>query len=201
VCGLAAAGGFACSSGDDGSGGSGGSGGSAPFKNVYVNQVRSAACLPRPIATDETGHVPCNLVEARSRSSATCACDATQGRSPVTDPTNVVRSVEEYIRNVGMCGAQGTPACSDYCYCELQQFVGSELLACEGSLTDPGTQYGFCYVDPMIDSNGDGTADANPALLAECKDTEKRKLRFLGPGVPASDALVFLTCEGASATD
>lgn len=201
VSGFGAAGGLGCSSGDDDSGGTGGSGGSAPFKNVYVNQVGpSAGCLPRPLDPDEAGRVPCSFVEARP-TAAGCSCDPAQGRLPVTDATNVVRSVEEYIRNIRECGAQGKPSCSDYCYCELRQFSGAELLTCEGALTDPGTEYGFCYVDPVLDSNGDGTPDANPALLADCKDTEKRKLRFLGPDVPSSDALVLIACEGNTAVN
>jgi hypothetical protein len=175
-------------------------GGTASHKNVYVNEVR-AGCLPRPLVMDETGQVPCGLVEARPKQAASCTCDAALGRVPVTDPTNVVPSVQEYLHNIGACGAQGQPACSDYCYCELQQFTGAPLLTCEGSATDPGTQYGFCYVDPIIDSNGDGTPDANPALLADCGAAEKRILRFLGPDVPASDALLLLACEGATAAN
>jgi hypothetical protein len=160
----------------------------------------STDCLPRPLTVDAAGRVPCNIVEARLTSSG-CACDAAEGRVSVTDPTNVVRSVEEYLRNTLACGVQGKPECSDYCYCEIRQFTGADLLTCEGAATDPGTQFGFCYVDPTIDSNGDGAPDANPALLAECKDTQKRSLRFLGPDVPLSDALVFLACEGASAVN
>jgi len=200
--GVGAAGGLGCSSGDDDSGGTGGTGGTAgtaPYQNVYVNQVgTSTTCLPRPLDHDAAGRVPCGLVEARP-TSAGCSCDAAQGRAPVTDPTNVVRDVAGYLRNVGECGVQGKPECSDYCYCEIRQFAGADLLTCEGALTDPGTEYGFCYVDPTIDSNGDGTPDANPELFATCKDTDKRMLRFLGPDVPLRDALVLLACEGASA--
>ena len=202
---VTAAGGLGCSSGDDdsgGTGGMGGSGGTAPSKNLYVSQIRgSAGCLPRPLPSDGAGHVPCDIVEARAKTSAACACDRAQGRVAVADATNVIPNVEEYLRNIGECGAQGRPACSDYCYCDIQQFAGDELLVCEGSANDPGTEFGFCYVDPAIDSNGDGTFDANPALLADCKDTEKRMLRFLGADVPASDALAFIACEGATAAD
>lgn len=201
--GFGATGGLGCSSGDDDSGGTGGTGatgGMASYRNLYVAQVLGGtACLPRPLQADSAGHVPCTMVEARVKSPV-CACDGTQGRVPVTD-SSVVPNVLSYMQETLQCGAAGTPACSDYCYCELQQFSGGELLTCEGSATDPGTQYGFCYVDPQIDSNADGAPDANPAILADCKDTEKRKLRFLGSDVPASDALVFLTCESATAAD
>lgn len=212
--GWGATGGLGCSSGDDdsgvtagagglaGTGGAGGTAGTAPRKNLYVSQLRaSAGCLPRPFDPDEAGQIPCAIVEARSTASGACVCDAARGRVTVRDVTNVVPAVEEYLRNVGECGAQGRPGCSDYCYCELQQLSGDELLLCEGSVDDPNTTFGFCYVDPAIDSNGDGKPDANPALLAECKDTEKRKLRFLGADVPASDALAFIACEGATAAD
>jgi hypothetical protein len=203
LCGFGmGAGGLGCSSGDDDAGGTGGTGGTAPLKNVYVSQLRgSAGCLPRPLEPDDAGQVSCAIVEARSMASGACVCDGARGRVPVRDATNVVRAVEEYLRNVGECGAQGQPVCSDYCYCELQQLTGDGLLLCEGSLDDPGTAFGFCYVDLAIDSNGDGKPDANPALLAECKDTEKRMLRFLGADVPASDALAFIACEGATAPD
>jgi len=113
----------------------------------------------------------------------------------------VAPAVDEYLRNVGACGTDQTPRCEDRCYCQLVQFSGAELLTCEGAASDPGTQYGYCYVDPQIDSNADGAPDANPALLAECKDTERRKLRFMGAELPAADATVFIACVGQTAAE
>ncbi len=200
--------GTGCSSSDDDANGAGGTGGSAgagsgPTRNVYVNQVgTSGGCLPRPLETGPDGRVSCPFVEARLQSGAACpACDANPGRTALEDTASVVPAVQEYMRNIEFCDAAGQPACSDYCYCALQQFSGAELLTCESAATDPGTQYGLCYVDPTVDVNGDGAPDANPVLLADCEASEQRKLRFMGADVPASDGFVFLACPGATATN
>jgi len=196
----------ACGNAGDASGkGTGGAAGSsaAPSKNLYVAEVRGfGGCLVRPLAPGTDGRISCGLTEAHASGGSACpACGASPGRSEVADAADVVPAVREYLMNVGLCGQDGEPACSDFCYCDLLQFSGAELLTCESSETDPGTQEGFCYVDPAVDANGDGTPDANPALLAKCDTADRRILRYMGTHVPASDGLVFLSCEGATAAN
>jgi hypothetical protein len=103
------------------------------------------------------------------------------------------------MKNAFLCDQDGAPACDDFCFCDLAQFSGMQLLTCEGAETDPGTQFGFCYVDATVDADGDGQPDGNPALLARCDASARRILRYMGAGVPASDALLFIACESPKA--
>ncbi|HEV8549696.1 MAG TPA: hypothetical protein VGQ57_11725 [Polyangiaceae bacterium] len=193
---------MACGSADDdaSNSGTGGTGGAAPPKNVYVNQVRGlGGCLVRPLSPGTDGRIGCSLTEARVSDGSQCpACTASPGRTEVADAKNVVPAVRQVLTNTGECDQDGKPACDDFCFCDLVQFSGEELLTCESSETDPGTQDGFCYVDRTIDANGDGTSDANPALLAMCSVSEPRLLRYMGENLPSSDALLYVACEDSA---
>ena len=38
----------------------------------------------------------------------------------------------------------------------------------------------------------------NPALVADCRDTERQIIRFMGNDVPRQKALAFIACLGGS---
>jgi hypothetical protein len=145
-------------------------------------------CLPRPIDTNFTDQIPCHLVETRLPSSgASCSCQ-TPGHIDLTPAdASVRRFVEDELVAGGYCGGATGVACSDYCLCEIAQLSGDEVTVCQNFVADPGTIYGFCYVDP---DNGLGT----PELVADCPETERQLIRFVGPDVPAPGATTFLVC-------
>ena len=86
----------------------------------------------------------------------------------------------------------GRPACDSACACELQQPDGSDLVACQNDEVIADGIYGFCYID-------EDAGIGNPALVADCPESMKRRLRFVGDNTPAADAVVFLACAGVGA--
>jgi hypothetical protein len=177
-----------------------------------------AKCLPRPLDVvsvehvdsgsadpEDLGQVPCFVVEARLAVSGTCAeCGA--GRAPLVGTRlALVPAIQDYMRNMGRCDGQALLDCDDYCYCEIQQFTGQELLECLTSGAVAGNLNGYCYVDPeqaaenalydgVISTSEQDMIALESALVASCKETERRVLRFLGSNVPARDSLAFLSC-------
>jgi hypothetical protein len=95
------------------------------------------------------------------------------------------------LGSVGGAGMSGA-ACSDWCVCELAQFEGAALSTCQ---TDPSAALppGFCYVD--LTENPDGEA-----LLLDCPDNQKRRLRLLGVAGPdgSDQSHWFLGCTGTT---
>jgi hypothetical protein len=189
------------SSGHDDSGAAGSSGGST-FKNVYIGSITvtpgAPNCLPRPLVVGDSGKLEgstggCYIVEARPKA-PDCTCDAAHGRASLPVGSPIPSNAREFLRNSSSCDQTGLPACTDFCFCEIVQFSGDELRVCQTSVTDPGSQYGVCYLDDQYDLDGNGVPDVNPELLASCPDTEKRMLRFMGSDVPASDGRPFIAC-------
>jgi hypothetical protein len=194
-----------------GAGGSGGTasaggtpsaGGTASTPNIYVSSIRLGAppnCLPRPLSVDAMGALTdqCLIAEAVVPASGACACDEAHGRRTLdaTHPA-VPDAIAAFMAEELGCNSEGMPPCSAFCVCEIAYFTGAELKLCETSLEDPGTEYGVCYVDASLDLDGDGTPDDNPELVASCPASEKRMLRFMGAGVPASGAELFFSCGG-----
>ncbi|MBW2456602.1 MAG: hypothetical protein JRI68_18940, partial [Deltaproteobacteria bacterium] len=51
--------------------------------------------------------------------------------------------------------------------------------------------HGWCYVDATtVPPTG------NPEIVANCPETEKRIIRFVGNGKGATGATLFITCSG-----
>ena len=197
---LAAAG---CGSSGDDDSGTAGTGGSSTVTNVYISSIRvtpgTPNCLPRPltVSTDGTIAAGCSLIEARA-TAPDCSCDTAHGRVLLPTGSPVPASTREFLHNESACDQTGQAACADFCFCALVEFSGNEQHVCQTSVADPGTQYGFCYLDDQYDLNGDGTPDVTPELLAACPASSKRTLRFMGAGVPAPDAMLFVACLGVA---
>jgi len=195
-----------------------------PAVAAIVNRLKEALtvkCLPRPLTPDLTGDatsnpdfgkVPCAVVEVRPQQQSapgvysgcpdpTCS---EMGRSALTgERAKVVDAASQFLANEGVCGdATGAVPCDKECYCELTQFTGDELNTCE-TKPDPGTQYGYCYVDPeaATAAGNDALAMGEQALVKDCNPTQRRILRFMGSNVPAKDGLAFIACIGANPGD
>jgi hypothetical protein len=95
------------------------------------------------------------------------------------------------LGSIGSAGTTGA-ACSDWCVCELEQFDGAALSACQ---TDPSIALspGFCYVD-LTENPG------SEALLSDCPDNQKRRLRFFGVAGPdgSDQSHWFIGCRGTT---
>lgn len=83
--------------------------------------------------------------------------------------------------------------CQSLCLCEVNQLEGDELAACREG-TESRASYGYCYVDPA-----QGLGDER--LVAQCRPTERRKLRFVGDGLPKNRSIVTIACMGAALSD
>jgi hypothetical protein len=153
-------------------------------------EVMGAQCLPRELQTlqddpatpqDETGKVPCDVVEALSPG-AFAGCDAALGRTEIATDDALRTAVLDRLASAGSCGGASGIPCTSFGLCRLAQLVTPE---CQTSPTP--TTPGFCYIN-----------DPNNALLADCPDFEKRILRFVGDNVPAKGAIVMLACTAQS---
>ncbi len=146
-------------------------------------------CLPRKLAPDAVGQVPCRVIEAVHSDSGECFCDSTKGRLPV-DSKDLERSVELELLAREECGPVAGVPCDSYCQCEVRQLEGAELAACQAGSKDPNL-YGYCYID--ADQNiGD------PALVEKCDPAKKRLLHWVGEGLPANGSKMMLACFGAT---
>jgi hypothetical protein len=160
---------------------------SSILERLEEQLVRS--CLPRPLDVAANGAVPCTLVEV-SPDSATCNCDPLRARSkPGALLENNVR--ESLAQAVGTpCGA-ADPECRRACMCEVEQLtLAPALEACRNEENPAGIE-GWCYV-----ADDDEQRIGNPALVAECRPTERRLLRLVGEG--QKDALTVISCSGRS---
>jgi hypothetical protein len=148
--------------------------------------VRS--CLPRPLEVAADGSVPCTLVEVRPES-ASCSCDANRARSRpgLQLDTSVRESLAQSVGNP--CGA-ADPECRRACLCEVEQLnAPAAREACRNEESPVGVE-GWCYV-----ADDDEQHIGNPALVSECRPTERRLLRVVGE---QQDALTVISCSGRS---
>jgi hypothetical protein len=207
-----------------------------PAVAAIVNRLKEALtvkCLPRPLAPAtegaDVGKVPCAVVEVTpmltdSNGNYTQCADPTcmnSGRFQLTgDSAKVVPAARQYLQQNGICDGHGEIPCANECFCGLNQFTNTDtsndLTVCQ-TMSDPGTMFGYCYVDPSAattaatDPNSDGgtTITANEQslingetnLVKDCQPTQKRILRFMGDGVPAKNGLAFIACIGATPSE
>jgi hypothetical protein len=160
-----------------------------PAVSAMVRRFKEAlvpGCLPRPFTPESSGQIPCTLVETQHSGGAGCSCSS-PGRSNLGSET-LTGAIQDELIASNLCGGNTGVECSDYCMCEIEQFSGAELDACQNVPTDAGNQFGFCYVD-------ESTGDA--ALLAACPATERQIIRFMGPDVPAPRSLAIVACTGS----
>jgi hypothetical protein len=173
--------------GDDPKGAAGS--GAGGMQNVYTDQIRSDdGCLPRQLLVDDAQQVPCSIIEATVASP--CSCDAL-GRLAVSS-NSVRQAILQNLEQNSICGATSGVDCAQFCLCEIYQPTGSELLSCQNDV-DSGEVVGVCYIDEdqMI---------GNPELVADCPETQRRRLRFVDPSgnTPQTGASLFIACVGAS---
>jgi hypothetical protein len=148
-------------------------------------------CLPRPLEVAADGSVPCTLVEVLPGAAAACACDPTRSRSKPS--TLVDQNVRRQLAAATgkPCGVDD-PECRQACLCEVEQIVNEPALsACRNEET-PTAAEGWCYV-----ADSDEQHIGNPALVAECRPTERRLLRLVGEG-NQKGALTVISCSGRS---
>jgi hypothetical protein len=159
---------------------------SSILERLEEQLVRS--CLPRPLEVTAEGSVPCTLVEVRP-DSATCNCDPARARSRPSTllESNVRQSLSQAVG--APCGATD-PECRRACLCEVEQIVRAPALEACRSQENPAGVEGWCYV-----ADDEEQHIGNPALVAECRPTERRLLRLVGEG---QDALTVITCSGRS---
>jgi hypothetical protein len=142
-------------------------------------------CLPRQLALNDEGQVPCAVVEVLHPRDGALTCGA--GRGTVSDL--VAGAVRDELEESEYCTAG---ECESLTMCEIEQLAqGEERDAC---LTRPlgaesSLEPGYCYVDP---EQGFGS----PALVAGCRSSERRMLRFVGAETPASNTTEVVACTG-----
>jgi hypothetical protein len=187
---------------DAGTGASGGLPGGAGA-SPWVSELRTGPgkCLAEPVNTGtsgsaDDGRTRCEVVEVTA---ATCDCMA-PGREAA--PSEAMALVRTQLAANGLCGAEVGIACDSYCGCEISQLLGtatdqtSDLYACQNELTlSDGALSGFCVLDATrTGASGEAAPLGNPQLVADCPESARRRLRFVGPNTPAMGRVVFLVC-------
>ena len=141
--------------------------------------VLRGRCLPRPLDVDDTGKVPCVVVEAFTTGGA-CDCKTEPGRV-VADPNSITPA----IRKAGDC------------FCEIEQIEDAAAQDLCKTNVDPGSAAGngWCYIDPAHGKGG--KADRRQCeLVAKCAATERRLIKFVNPASePRSGATAFIMCQ------
>jgi hypothetical protein len=170
---------------------------------------RGWGCLARELPVDEEGRVPCVVVETwpkeallyeygLSEEEAENPC-ALEGRSEVNPLTR--RYIEDQLRESGRCGGTSEISCDDYHVCALDQLEGAAADACQ---TDPDVEDsglpGFCYVDPSATNEqgeyvAGGGVDGGNRLVANCRASERRRLRFVGKDTPLPRSVTLIACQ------
>lgn len=151
-----------------------------------LKQALGGQCLPRSLKPVD-GQVSCLILEASN--SATCNCDVAGRKSIPTDSPAVVAALQDPLAKVAGWN----------CFCELTQASGEDLTACQNEVSDNPVNasgnavHGWCYVDATtVPQTG------NPEIVANCPDTEKRIVRFVGDGAGRPGSTLFITCSGDS---
>lgn len=177
---------------------------------LFVNQILQGQgggplkCLPRalsvgPPGSANDGRVSCVVAELKPEG---CDCSQT-ARAPLS--ASVLSATRRQLQLTGSCGGNNGASCDSFCGCGIEQPPGvasdhgSELYACQNDLTVAASVNGFCMIDQeRTDESGAPAPLGNPAIVAECPANQKRLLRFVGAGQPATGAMTFLACPGAT---
>ncbi len=156
-----------------------------PAVKAIIDRLKQAIggqCLQRSLTPDATGQVSCLVLEARDTGGAACTCDG---------PARSFASQEQQPAITE--AQQENPDTASECYCVINQTpAGPAQTSCQNDVLDPQAA-GWCYVDDS------GIAPlGNPEIVARCPATEKREVRFVGQGVPATGATTFILCASSS---
>jgi hypothetical protein len=152
-----------------------------PALHALADRMRESFagdCLAEPLPVDGDNRARCSVLEARP--TPDCDCDPAHGRAEPDGSSWAIPYVQTYLSETGQ-DAYGQ------CLCEIPQLVGDDLAACLGTGEPSGGERGFCYVDP-----GAGAGEAS--LVGSCPAGQKRRIRYLGPDLPAPNALTFVSC-------
>jgi hypothetical protein len=169
-----------------------------PAVGAIIERLKEALkgkCLPRPLATDDTGQVLCKVIEAQNRPDCDCTVD---GRGP-TDPQLLV-PVRAQLQASGNCGGTGQESCNNWCTCEILQETQANLAACQSN--QGNIPAGYCYVDANAKNNPDVSVSAVDGALGKCPPTQQQLLRFVTGNnnvpTPAQGSVAFIACLGAN---
>ena len=195
--------------GDSGAAGTSSDSGGA--QNIFIDQIVFSEgggpprCLPRALpvgspGSADDGQVACVIAELKRDS-----CDCSQpARAPLA--ADVLTATRRQLQSTGSCGGDDGVSCDSFCGCAIVQTAGvasdhsSDLYACQNDLAMPAGVDGFCVIDQgRTDASGAPAPLGNANIVAECPANEKRLLRFVGAGQPASGATAFIGCTGVAA--
>jgi hypothetical protein len=168
-----------------------------PAVGAIIERLKKALggqCLPRTLTPDSSGQVSCIILEAQvSADAAKCNECNTSAREQVPANNKPAIAAASYPAN-----PEGNPKWN--CFCEIEQTIGTDLTACQTdtsnvvvNMTDGKNVNGWCYVDATIASPNMVEA---AKITANCPETEKRLIRFVGAGNPVDGSTLFITCTG-----
>jgi len=113
-----------------------------PAVATIVDRLKSAlgnTCVPQPLQADETGHVPCLILEELLLPGA--KCDPNKGLVDA-DPAIVAKYKEQRQQDLG--GADAGVDLANVTVCQATQLTGNQL---QNQTCDyPGAPPGWCYV-------------------------------------------------------
>jgi hypothetical protein len=155
-----------------------------PAIGAIIDRLRyklKGPCLTRPLTPSKDGQVSCVVIEAQKSQGEAC-CSGQARRAVSADHEAMLKEAQ----------ADFSAAGAD-CFCEIDQLHGDGLSVCQNDVSvvpvgaDSTPVNGWCYVD-------DQTGAA--ALLDGCSAGQRYKVRYVGAGQPAADAVTFITCAG-----
>jgi hypothetical protein len=169
-----------------------------PAVNAIIDRLKEkfrGRCLPRRLSYDAlTNKLPCQIVEATPPEGTLEGEGCPGGRDPV-DPTQeddrkIAQAVRDHLQEAGSCGS-GASSCDGYRLCKLRALDGPDRDRCQNDESEIEDTPGYCYVADTADQK-----IGNPKLVEQCRESEKRLLRFVGRNVPAHGTTVFIACAG-----
>jgi hypothetical protein len=159
--------------------------GYSPAIGAIVERLKKrigGQCLTQALKPDADGQVACVVIEASKSDGGQCC----------TQPSR--RPVDAKHAHAAELAKADPSAAGDDCFCEIDQLADEDLRVCQTSPAvvpvDGAGQAvdGWCYVS-------DATGSPN-ALLTSCSTAARYRLRFVGSGQPAPEAVAFITCAG-----
>jgi hypothetical protein len=158
------------------------------FTNDDTPETSLGQCLSRTLKPAPTGQVSCLALELRkTETPEACACDAANGRIPVSKDHAGAKDIA--LEHEAAAGAGWN------CFCEVIQLEGDARNACTDDISAAPTDgmgepvRGFCYVDATT-----VPVTGNPELVKDCPETERRALRFLGDPAILPQASLIMIC-------
>lgn len=157
-----------------------------PAMQAIVDKLKgklSQVCFGRQLQSEEAGQTNCRIVELLPQAQS-CSCQGVR-----TTPNGVtLASVRKQMLEQKLCNSESE--CNAMCACEIQQVppgANGELNSCQ---TDAqSTDNGWCYVDG-------NQSPESAQLVANCQESAKRTVRFVGTGVPQDNSVTYLACQG-----